>query len=47
MDPVVNTTVVETLNGLWLYYYTGCMLGKAPQAKETLLNFSENMDPDK
>ena len=30
------------------YSYTGCMLGRAPQTKETLLNFfCENMDPDK
>ena len=25
-----NTTSVETLDGLWLYCYTGCMLGRAP-----------------
>ena len=27
---VVITTFVETLNGLWLYCYTGYMLGRAP-----------------
>ena len=44
---VVITTSVETLDGLWLYYYIGCMLGRAPRTKETLLDFCENMDPDK
>ena len=27
---VVITTSIETLDRLWLYCYTGCMLGKAP-----------------
>ena len=44
---VVITTSIETLDRLWLYYYTSCMLGKAPRTKETLPNFCENMDPDK
>ena len=29
------------------YCDTGCMLGRAPQTKETLPDFCENMDPDK
>ena len=41
----VNTTYVETLDGL--YCYTDCMLGRAPRTKETLPNFCENIDPDK
>ena len=41
------TTSVETLDGLWLYCYTGCMLVRAPRIKETLPDFCENMDPDK
>ena len=44
---MVITTFVETLNRLWLYYYTGCMLGRAPRTMETLPDFCENMDPDK
>ena len=36
---VVITTSVETLDGLWLYCYTGCMLGRAPRTKETLPDF--------
>ena len=40
-------TYVETLDGLWLYCYTCCMLDRAPRTKETLLDFCENMDPDK
>ena len=44
---MVITTSVETLDGLWLYYYTGCMLGRAPRIKETLPDFCENMDLDK
>ena len=36
---VVITTYVETLDRLWLYCYTGCMLGRAPQTKKTLLDF--------
>ena len=43
----VITTSVETLDELWLYYYTGCMLGIASRTNETLPNFYENMDPDK
>ena len=39
MDPVIITTSVETLDGLWLYCYTGCMLGRAPRTKETLSDF--------
>ena len=44
---MVSTTSVETLDELWLYCYTGCMLGRAPPTKETLPDFYENMDPDK
>ena len=46
---MVITTYVETLDELWLYCYTSCMLGRAPRTKETLPNFffCENMDPDK
>ena len=44
---MVITTFVQTLDGLWLYCYTGYMLGRAPRTKETLLDFCENMDPDK
>ena len=36
---VAITTSVETLDGLWLYCYTSCMLGRAPRTKETLPNF--------
>ena len=36
---VVITTFVETLDGLWLYGYTGCMFGRAPRTKETLPDF--------
>ena len=36
---VVITTLVETLDGLWLYCYTDCMLGRAPRTKETLPDF--------
>ena len=43
----VNTTYVETLNGLWLYCYTGCMLSKAPRTKESLPDFCEYMYVDK
>ena len=39
MDPVIITTSVETLDGLWLYCYTGCMLGRAPRTKETSSDF--------
>ena len=44
---MVITTSVETLDGLWLYCYIGCMLGRAPRTKDTLLDFCENMDLDK
>ena len=43
----VNTTSVEALDGLRLYRYTSFMLGRAPRTKETLLDFCENIDPDK
>ena len=36
---MVITTSVESLDGLWLYYYTGCMFGRAPRIKETLPDF--------
>ena len=35
------------MDELWLYFYTGCMLGRASRTKETLSYFCENMDPDK
>ena len=44
---MVITTSVETLDGLWLYCYTDCMLGRALRTKKTLPDFGENMDPDK
>ena len=44
---VVITIYVETLDGLLLYCYTSCMLGRAPRTKETMPDFCENMDPDK
>ena len=44
---MVIATSVETLNGLWIYCYTGCMLGTAPRTKETLHDFCEKMDLDK
>ena len=44
---MVITTYVETLDGLWIYCYTCCLLGRAPRTKETLLDFCENMDLDK
>ena len=44
---VVITTSVETLNGSWIYYYTSCILGRAPRMKETLPDFFEDMDSDK
>ena len=44
---MVITTSVEALDGSWIYCYTGCILGRAPQTKETLPDFCENMDPDK
>ena len=44
---MVITTSVETLDGLGLYCYTICMLGRAPRTKETLPDFRENMNPYK
>ena len=44
---MVITTYVETLDGSWIYCYTGCILGGAPRTKETMPDFCENMDPDK
>ena len=44
---MVITTSVEGLDGSWIYYYTGCILGSTPRTKETLPDFCENMDPDK
>ena len=45
MDPVWS--ILLLLRPLMGYDYTGCMLGRAPQTKETLPDFCENMDPDK
>ena len=36
---VVITTSVETLDELWLYYYTCFILGRASQTMETLPDF--------
>ena len=44
---MVITTSFETLDGLWIYCYTGYILGRAPRTKETLPDFCENMDLDK
>ena len=44
---MVITISVKTLDGLWLYCYISCMLGRAPRTKETLPVFCENMDLDK
>ena len=44
---MVITTSVETLDESCIYYYTGCILGRAPLTKETLPDFCKNMDPDK
>ena len=44
---MVITTSIKTLNGSWMYYYTICILGRAPRTKGTLPNFCGNMDPDK
>ena len=44
---MVITTSVETLDGSWIYCYIGCILGRAPRTKKPLLDFFENMDPDK
>ena len=32
---MVITTSVKTMDRLWLYCYTGCMLGRAPRTKKT------------
>ena len=40
---MVITTYVETLDGSWIY----CIMGRAPQPKETLPDFCENIDPNK
>ena len=44
---MVITTSVETLDGSWIYCYTGCIFGRVPQTKETLPDFCENMDSNK
>ena len=44
---MVITTSIETLDESWIYCYIGCILGRAPQTKETLPDFCENMDPNK
>ena len=44
---MVITTFVETLDGSWIYSYTGYIFGSALRTKETLPDFCENMDPDK
>ena len=44
---MVITNPVETLDGLWIYSYIGCILGRAPRTKEILPDFYENMIPDK
>ena len=44
---MIITTSIETLDGSWIYCYTGCILGRAPRIKETMPDFYENMDPDK
>ena len=36
---MVITTSVKTLDELWLYCYTGCILGRASPTKETLPDF--------
>ena len=36
---VVITTYVDTLDGLWLYCYTSCILGRTPRTKKTLPDF--------
>ena len=40
---MVTTTSVKTLDGSWIYCYTGYILGRAPRTKETLPNFCENL----
>ena len=44
---MVITTSVETLDGSWIYCYTGYILGRGPRTKETMSDCSENMDLDK
>ena len=44
---MVITISVETLDESWIYCYTGCILGRVPRTEETLLDFFENMNPDK
>ena len=44
---MVIITSVETLDGLWIYYYTGSIFGRAPRTKETLPDFCENTDSNK
>ena len=41
---MVITTSVETLDGLWIYCYIGCILGRAPRIKGTWPIFCENMN---
>ena len=36
---MVITTSVKTLDGSWIYCYTGCILGRAPRTKKTLADF--------
>ena len=36
---MVITASVETLDGSWIYCYTGCILGRDPRTKETLTDF--------
>ena len=36
---MVITTSVETLDGSWIYCYTSCILGRAPQTNDTLPDF--------
>ena len=36
---VVIIASIETLDELWLYCYTGCILDRASRSKETLLDF--------
>ena len=44
---MVITISFETLDGLWIYCYTGYILGRTPRINEILPKFCENMDPDK
>ena len=43
---MVITISVEILDGSWIYCYTGCILVRAPQTKETLPDFCENINLD-